>query len=106
MAFPCRNENCDKEFSTKFNRNKHERIKRYAPENVSSLGEILSDDSSRLFKCPTIHWTTTSKYKHNIIKHLKSCYIVNKNKKAAGDNRICSICNKVFAKKNLTGIVM
>ena len=50
--------------------------------------------------CPTINCTTTSKYKHNIIKHLKSCYIVNKNKKAVGDNRICSICNKVFAKKS------
>ena len=27
MGFPCRNESCGKQFSTKFNRNKHERIK-------------------------------------------------------------------------------
>ena len=34
------------------------------------------------------------------MKHLKSCYIVNKNKKAASKDKICSICSKSFLKKS------
>ena len=52
-----------------------------------------------LLKCPTTDCVTTSKYKYNIIKHLKSCRKVNKNKKGANENKICSFCSKVFTKK-------
>ena len=61
---------------------------------------ISYNEQTKLYSCPTTNCTTTSRYKHNIIKHLKSCYIVNKNKKAASKDKICSICSKSFLKKS------
>ena len=39
-------------------------------------------------------------FKYNIIKHLKSCRKVNKNKEGANENKICNFCSKVFTKKS------
>ena len=52
------------------------------------------------YMCPTVNCRTSSKYKHNITKHPKSCYQVNSNKKVADSNKICSICHKRFLKKS------
>ena len=41
---------------------------------------------------------TKAKYKHNIVKHLKSCYSVNKNRGKGADNKICKACGKEFSK--------
>ena len=62
--------------------------------------EISRDKTSGLFKCPTIDIATTSECKYNITKHLKSCRKVNKNKKGTNENKVCSICSKVFTKKS------
>ena len=99
MPFPCRKENCLKQFSTKTNCNKHERIKGHVSENAISRRQIPYDSPTKLFKCPSIDCTTTSKDKYNNIKHLKSCHAISKNKKSTGDNKICSIWNKEFAKR-------
>ena len=53
-----------------------------------------------MFKCPTINCTTTSKYNYNIVKHLKKCHKVRKNKKDANEKKVCSYCNKEFTKKS------
>lgn len=100
MVFLCREESCKKPFSTKFNRNKHERSKKHFQEDAKTIREIPFDRSTKLFSCPTIDCTTTSKYKDNVVKHLKSCYKVNMNKKAATDNKTCHICKKDFLKKS------
>ena len=100
MPFPCRSENCKKQFSTKFNRNKHEQIKRHYKADERSTHNIPYDEQTKLYSCPTTNCTTTSRFKHDIRKHLKSCYGVNKNKKAASENKICSIYNNSFLKKS------
>ena len=105
MVFPCCNESCKKQFSSKFNRNKHEKIKGHSQENAKPIRKIPFDRSTKLFSCPTIDCTTTSKYKDNIVKLLKSCYIVNRNKKAASDNKICHICNKEFINKGRSSVL-
>ena len=99
MAFPCRNETCSKQFSTKFNRNKHERIKGHFQEKKGSH-KIPFDETKQLNTCPTENCTTSSKYKHNITKNIKSCNVTNNNKKVAHDNKTCNICNKTFLKKS------
>ena len=99
MPFPCRSENSQKQFSTKFNRNKHKRIKKHYQADERSTHNIPSDEQTKSYSCTTTNCTTTSRYKHNI-KHLKSSYSVNKNKKAASENKIFSICNKSFLKKS------
>ena len=99
MVFPCRNETCSKQFSTKFSRNKHERIKVHFHEKKGSH-KIPFDETKQLYTCPTENCTTSSKYKPNITKHLKSCNVVNNNKNAARDNKTCNICNKTFLKKS------
>ena len=96
MVFSCRDESCKKSFSARFNRNRHEKLKAQAPE--TSNRQIPCDGKSGLFKCPTTDCATTSKYKYNIIKHLKSFRKFNKNKKGANENKICSFCSKVFTK--------
>ena len=77
MRFICRNQNFRKQFSTKFNSNKHERIKGRFEESKPSTRKIPHDPSTNLYSCPTIGCKTTSKYKQNFLKHLKSCSQVN-----------------------------
>ena len=100
MRFICRNQTCQNQFSTKFNRNKHERIKGHFEESKPATRKIPHDPSTNLYSCPTIGCKTTSKYKQNILKHLKSCSQVNVNRAAAKENRTCGICNKTFAQKS------
>ena len=99
MRFVCRNQTCQKQFSTKFNRNKHERIKGHFEESKQATCKVPHDPSTNLYSCPRIDCKTTSKYKQNILKHLKSCSQVNLNKATAKENRTCGIC-KTFAKKS------
>ena len=98
MGFPCRDEKCKKSFSTRFNRNKHEKLKGHAA--VTSDRKIPMDETTGLFKCPTINCTTTSKYNYNIVKHLKKCHKARKNKKDPNKKKVCSYCNKEFTKKS------
>ena len=90
MGFPCRNERCKKQFSTKVNRNKHDRTKRHYQEAVRSTRDIPYNGATKLYSCSTANCTATSKYKHNIIKQLKSCYTVNKNKKSVNENKFAA----------------
>ena len=100
MRFICPNQTCQKQFSTKFNRNKHERIKGHFEESKPAIRKIPHDRSTNLYSCPIIGCNTTSKSRQNILKHLKSCSQVNDNRAAAKENRTCGICNKTFAKKS------
>ena len=79
-----------------FNCYKREKKKGHVQVDVTSNKK---SGTSRLFTCPTIILATTSKYSYNIVKHLRSCHKVNQNKKDANGKKICSYCNKVFAKK-------
>ena len=63
-----------------------------------SINEFDSDLS--LFVCPSAGCNTTSKYKYNIKKHLKSCYAINKQKDSVANNKICPDCGKEFLKKS------
>ena len=100
MRFVCRGPDCKKDFSTKFNRNKHEKVKKHYQQDSKISYEVPYDAKNEVFYCPSIGCNTTSRYKHNIQKHLKTCYIVNQNKKDNADNKICHICNKQFTKKS------
>lgn len=95
MVFCCRGENCKSSFSTKSNRNKHEKKKGHGPEPTPKpIIECVGD----LFVCPNDECSTSSKYKANIVKHLKSCERLMKKRK--GDNKKCPFCGKVFAQKS------
>ena len=92
MRFICRNQTCQKQFSTKFNRNKHERIKGHFEESKQATCKVPHDPSTNLYSGPIIDCKTTSKY--------KSCSQVNLNKATAKENRTCGICKKTFAKNS------
>lgn len=98
MDFPCRSETCKKKNSTKFNRNKPERIKKSFEDNGKRL--VRYNKTIKLFTSPKIDCTASSKYKSNMIKHLKSCSIIKINKETGNYNKTCSICNKSFLKKS------
>ena len=52
MRFVCRNQTCQKQFSTKFNRNKHERIKGHFEESKQATCKgVLLTDLSKAFDC-------------------------------------------------------
>ena len=98
MVFPCRNETCSKQFSAKFNRNKHERIKGHFQEKKGSH-KIPFDETKQLNTCQL----RIAQLRQNInatSENIKSCNVVNNNKKAAHDNKTCNICNKTFLKKS------
>ena len=52
-----------------------------------------------MFVCPSAGCNTTSKYKCNITKHLKSFYDINKQRDSIANNKICPDCGKEFLKK-------
>ena len=81
MVFSCRGKDCGKSFSTTTNR-------------------IIEFDSNlSLFICPSAGCNTTSKYKCNINKHLKSCCAINKQRASIANNKICPDCGKEILKK-------
>ena len=51
-----------------------------------------------MYTCPTLNCKTSSKYKYNIVKHLKSCYKISKKKKRYA-KKVCDVRKKTFAKK-------
>ena len=91
--------NCSKVYSSILSRNKHEKKKGHWSEKNTDP-DISFNEETQLFHCPTAGCATTAKYKYNIVKHLKSCYSVNKCRKKAADNKFCKACGKVFAKKS------
>ena len=78
-----------------------ERIKKNFQYNDKRpvCNDIPYDKTTKLFTYPTINCKTSSEHKCNIIKHFKSCSVVN-NKQAANDNKTCSISNKSFLKNS------
>ena len=78
----------------------NERIKGYFHGDARPVREIPFNDATKVYRCPAVNCRTSSKYKHNILKHLKSCYQVNSNKKVADNNKTCSISHKHFLKKS------
>ncbi len=97
MAFSCREKSCGRSFSTKSSRNKHERLKGHQFETKT---DIKFNENLSVFECPTRGCSTTSKYKYNIEKHLKSCYCIRKQRKQAEKNKLCSVCGMRFNKKS------
>ena len=98
MDFPCRGENCKKSFSTKLNRNRYKKVKKHGPVEVKT--KIPFNETSKLYNCPTDGCIVESKYKHNVLKHLKLCDQLRKKKKIVTMNKVGPICSKVFAQKS------
>ena len=90
MVYPCRNKDCARGFSTVFNRNKHEKLKRHSLQKKNNV--IKFNKELSLFICPTTGCSTTFKYKNNIVKHLKSCFAINQQRNSVTDNKICPVC--------------
>ena len=97
MVFYCRGKDYGKIFSTTTNRNKYEKPKGHWFEKKCI---IEFDSNLSLFVCPSAGCNTTSKYKCNITKHLKSCYAINKQRDSIANNKICPDCGKEFLKKS------
>ena len=98
MVLPFRSSHFNKSFSTTTNRNKHERAKGHGPKD--NTRSIPFDTAKRVYMCPTDNCTTSSKYKHNILKHLKSCDSIRKRKIQHASNKTCKFCGKEFVKKS------
>ena len=96
MACPCCDKNCKKSFSTKYNRNKQEKRKGHGPQLQGKL-EILS--IGNLYYCPTNGCIVKSKYKANIVKHLKLCVKIKEKWNTHAKNKSCPVCQKVLPQK-------
>ena len=90
MVFPCCNEDCKKSFSTKSNRNKHEKLKEHGPTVTKT--RIPFDETSKLYAYPTEDCNVQSKYKSNVLKHLKLYDSIRKKRKSIVNNKICPFC--------------
>ena len=80
------------------NRNIYEKFKGLWLQKKNNVIEFNKELS--LFICPTAGCSTTSKYKNNIVKHLKSCFAVNRQRNSVADNKICPVCKKEFIKNS------
>ena len=97
MVYPYRNKDCGRSFPTVFDQNKHEKLKGHQLQKKTNVIEFKKELS--LFICPTAGGSTTSNYKNNIEKHLKSCFAINWQRNSVADNKICPVCKKEFIKK-------
>ena len=97
MTFPCRGENCKKSFSMKSNRNKNEKLKNHGPQ-LEEKTKIPCFDN--LYSCPANGCDFESKYKHNIVKHLKMCVELKNKRNTVANNKVCPVFSKVFAQKS------
>ena len=64
MPYPCRG-NCNKVYSTVFNRNKHEKISGHWVEKKADVN-IDFNEETQLYYCPSQGCKITAKYKYNI----------------------------------------
>ena len=93
----CRDLQCDKSFSNKSNRDRHERKAGHAPPNRrDSILNPLFNDESKEYVCPLPGCNLMSKYKSNITRHIKTgCPTLSKKE----NNRVCPHCNQTFTQK-------
>ena len=56
--------------------------------------------ADNLYLCPANSRDVESKYKHNIVKHLKMCVELKKKRNTVANNEVCPACFKVFAQKS------
>ena len=97
VVFICLKENCKKSFSSKSNRNKHERLKNHRPQTDGKNKIPYFKD---VFHCPANGCVTKYKYKHNIVKHLKMCTDLKMKRNSVANIKVCPVCSKVFAWKS------
>ena len=65
--------NCDKKFSTNFNRNKHEHATGNGPKNQKVEKPISYDSVNNLHLRPTENCEVNATTKRSIKRHLKNC---------------------------------
>ena len=96
----CRNKHCDKSFSTSSNRSKHEKRSCHGEKSFLSAVNVMDGplvvERGRLYKCR--HCIYNSKKYYNVKRHMATLKCQNKTAKT--DNKVCLICNKVFARKS------
>jgi len=94
----CRDNSCNKSFSNKSNRDRHERKADHAPPNRrdSILNPVFNEESME-YGCPLLGCNSTSKYKSNISRHIKAgCPTLS----VKEDNRVCPHCKQIFTQKS------
>ena len=79
-----------------YNRNKHEKRKGHGPQ-LQGKPKILS--IGNLYYCPTNGCTVKSKYKANIVKHLKLCVKTKEKWNTPAKNKSCPVCQKALPQK-------
>ena len=90
----CRNAECGKTFSTRSNRDRHEKKVGHTPaQRRNSIQVPIFNKDLNEYCCPNC--LVTSKFKSNITRHIKKgC----KTKKK--DNKVCPHCKQTFAQKS------
>ena len=56
--------------------------------------DISFNEKTKLFHCQTVGCVKTAKYIYKIVKYLKSCYSVKKNRRKVADKKIWKACGK------------
>ena len=88
MGVKCRSRNCDKEFKTTSNRNRHEKEVGHGPSDNNNASKIRYSDEKQAYECPSEKCDVTSKYKKNIVKHLRNgCKAIRERKKKYQNNK-------------------
>ena len=95
MKVSCRT--CIKKFSTNTNRNKHERLTGHGPKDNSK--KVPFDTDNGVYLCPTANCNTSASTKRSIMRHLKNCSTISKNRRKHEQNKVCKYCQKRFQKK-------
>ena len=99
VLFTYREATCGKNFTDRSNRDRYEECFNHKPLKRKSK-EPLFGDTAKKYKCATLGCATTSKFKGNIVRHMKDCAKQKMRKEQKADNKVCPYCGKVFVQKS------
>ena len=95
----CPNSNCNATFSTKSNRNKHEKKKNHYPSIKVREQSIPYDEAGKVYKCKNKSYKAVSWKKSNMERHIKICLSYSAKIKKRQNDKVCPVCRKELLKK-------
>ena len=98
-VFYCRNKDCNKCFTDRSNRNRHEKKSNHKPTAKKKSSQPLFNEAEKKYKCAVPGCSAQSKFKGNITRHMKDCSKINLRKEQKENNKVCGICGKRFEQK-------
>ena len=98
-VFTCRKKMCSKIFTDRSNRDRHEQRLNHKVAK-RRCKQPLFDEKEKKYHCVTRGCSKNSKFKDNIVRHMKDCVQKQLRKEQKAGIKVCQYCGKTFVQKS------